>query len=62
MGGKSFEEKVIAWVKGQPCKKLYADVFDKISNNVHDPALRLNDMIVVAMFISKNGDKIDRFV
>lgn len=31
-------------------------------NNVHDPALRLEDLLLMSIFMSKNGDKIANFV
>lgn len=62
MGGKSYEQLLVAYVKGQPYKRMYLEILDRIINSVHDPKIRFQDMLTVGLFMSKNNDKVSSFV
>lgn len=62
MGGKGYEDRLISFVKSQTYKKMYLEILDRIINNLHDPKLRVDDMLVVGVFMAKNADKAHNFI
>jgi hypothetical protein len=62
MEGKGYEDRLVQYVKGQSYKKMYLVVLDRVINNLHDPKIRLGDMLLVGLFMGKNGDKLQNFV
>lgn len=60
--GKSYEQRLVKYVKSQSYKKMYLEILDRIINSVHDPVLRFSDMLTIGLFMSKNNDKVANFV
>lgn len=62
MGGKGYEKRVILLIKGQQYQQPYLEICERILGSIYDPVIRLQDILVTGVFVSKNGDKLNKFI